>query len=223
MDTVNPIVLSLGLAFITSLILLFLGNLISYWIFFSKGLLSIFLRVLVNLPLVLPPTVMGFYFLTVFSPRSPLGRAFEAIGFPMVFSFQGLVLASVLFGLPFMINPILSSLESIPTSFIEIGKVARRPNGFIFRRLLIPHLGEGILAGFMMSFAHTLGEFGLILMIGGNIPGQTRVASIEIYNRVISMDYSEAHYISAVMVLISAVILGAVFVWFKRNRTRVVW
>ncbi len=223
MKEVDPIVLSLTLAFSTSIILFFLGNIIAYWIYFSKGLLSIFLRILANLPLVLPPTVMGFYFLLLFSPNSVVGGILGEIGLTMVFSFQGLILASVIFGIPFMVNPLISSMESMPSSFVELGMVARRSRPFIFRKLLFPHLSEGLVAGFMMSFAHTLGEFGLILMIGGNIPGQTRVASIEIYNRVLAMDYSQANQLSLIMVLISIFTLGIVFYWFKSKRPKVVW
>ncbi len=218
-----PIFLSLGLALISSMTLVFVGNLFAFWIFFSKGVRGLLIRVLVNLPLVLPPTVMGFYFLVAFSPNTWVGHVFGELGFPLVFSFQGLVLASVIFGLPFMVNPLISSIESLPEAFTELGVVMNRKPVFIYRKMLLPHAERGLIAGAMMTFAHTLGEFGLILMIGGNIPGRTRVAAIEIYNKVIAMDYAHAHLLSGVMLGISVLTLGLIFFWFKKNRSETLW
>jgi molybdate transport system permease protein len=219
----TPILLSLALAISTSGILLLVGNIFSYWIIFQRGLAGVFLRILVNLPLVLPPTVLGFYFLLLFSPRTFPGSWLQILGVPLTFSFTGLVIASVIFSLPFMVNPIVSSLESLPPAFMEIGKVYGRKRNYIYRKMLLPHVKDSLVAGSMMSFAHTLGEFGLVLMIGGNIQGRTRVASVEIYNRVIALDYQHAHWLSLAMVLISSFILAMVFVWNRKNRNAGPW
>ncbi len=220
---IESILLSLTLAGITSISLVFVGILLVYIIEFAKPLTRLIIKVFVNIPLVLPPTVLGFYFLILYSPKSWVGSFFEDIGLGLSFSFGGLVIASIVFSLPFMVNPLISAIESLPDSIREVGRSFNRPNKYVFLRMQLPLARHGLISGALMAFAHTLGEFGLVLMIGGNIPGKTRVASVEIYNRVISMDYAGAHYISLSMIILSILILGTVFFFQQQRRQLQPW
>jgi molybdate transport system permease protein len=204
--------LSLVLATSTALILLFLGVPLAYWISFSR-LRGLFLvEALIALPLVLPPTVLGYYVLTLISPRSPLGRGYEALtGGRLAFSFEGLLLGSVLYSLPFAVQPFVAAFTSVDRTLIEASwclGVSRRSTFF---RLIAPLSWSGLVTGLVLSFAHTLGEFGLVLMIGANRPGVTRTVSIAIYDEVQALDYAAAGETALLLLGVSFLVLTVVY------------
>lgn len=204
--------LSLSLAFWTVLVLLpvavFLGRFLAYHRFRGKGAVE----ALVILPLVLPPTVLGFYLLVAFGAASPVGRAWEALfGGPLVFSFEGLVAASVLFNLPFAIQPAQRGFEAVPVEVREAAACCGMSPMQALRRVELPLAWPGVLTGMVLTFAHTLGEFGIVLMVGGSIPGETRTIAISIYDRVQAFDMAGAAQMSGVLLAIS---LGTVALTF---------
>lgn len=208
----QPIILSLQLAIVTTLLLFFISLPIVYWLQFTKSKFKPVIESLISLPLVLPPTVIGFYLLVVFSPQNTIGAAIENIfGLSFLFSFQGLVLASILYSLPFMVQPIYSGLQNIPGSMQEASYVLGKSKAHTFRRILLPMIKPSILTGLVLSFAHTIGEFGVVLMIGGNIPGKTRVASIAIYDEVEAMNYGAANHYALFLIVFSFLILLAIY------------
>ncbi|MEM6724595.1 MAG: molybdate ABC transporter permease subunit, partial [Bacteroidota bacterium] len=163
---------------------------------------------LISMPLVLPPTVLGFYLLLVFSPESTLGHFFqEYLGLQLVFSFPGLVLGSFIYSLPFMVQPLQSGFQQVPQQLIETAAVFGKYKLATLWRVILPNMKPAIITGIVLSFAHTIGEFGVILMIGGNIPGVTRVASIAIYDEVESLQYAAAHQYAGTLFLLTFVIL----------------
>lgn len=204
--------LTFRLASTATLILIILGIPVAYGLASAKSWHKPALEALVSMPLVLPPTVLGFYLLIAFSPDKGLGRwLLEQFDLRLVFSFTGLVLGSVLYSLPFMVQPIQAGLENLPPHLAEaswsLGK-SRRSTLF---RVLLPNIKPALLTGMVLSFAHTVGEFGVILMIGGNIPGETRVASIAIYDEVEGLNYAAAHQYALVLVVFTFLILLGVF------------
>jgi molybdate transport system permease protein len=204
--------LSMKLASTTSIILLIIALPLSYWMAFSKWRGTFFVEAIVALPLVLPPTVLGFYVLIVLGPRSPLGRWYESIfGHGLVFTFQGLVVASVLYSLPFAVQPIAAAFGSVDRKLIEASWMLGVSNIATFFRVIVPQSWAGILTGIVLCFAHTLGEFGVVLMVGGNIPGVTRTLAIDIYDQVLALDYSSAAMTSAVLLAMSFAILCTVY------------
>src|SRR6058998_3143399 len=215
---------TLKLASATSVILILIALPLSYWIAFSKWRWKFLIEAVVALPLVLPPTVLGFYVLMALGPQSPLGRL------KLPFTFAGLVLASVLYSLPFAVQPIAAAFGSVDRKYIEASWMLGVSNMETFFRVIIPQSWAGVMTGIVLSFAHTLGEFGVVLMVGGNIPGVTRTLSIDIYDQVQSLNYSSAATTSATLLLISFVILSIVYglnrkVWFfaadRRHREAV--
>ncbi|MEY3050427.1 MAG: hypothetical protein RLY31_212 [Bacteroidota bacterium] len=209
----HPLYLTLKLAFITTLILLVGSVPLAYWLSYSRTRWRPVLESLVGMPLVLPPTVLGFYLLIAMSPSSPAGRwLIELAGFRLAFSFGGLVLGSVLYSLPFMVFPLQSGFSQLPPSLAEAAYVLGKSRTTTLFRVLLPNMKPSILAGIMLSFAHTVGEFGVVLMIGGNIPGHTRVASIAIYDAVEGMHYRQAHLYSLVLVGIAFATLLLVYI-----------
>ncbi|MFT4665170.1 MAG: molybdate transport system permease protein [Polaribacter sp.] len=196
----NPIILSLQLAGITTLFLLFLSIPLSYWLAHTKSKLKPIIETLVSMPLVLPPTVLGFYLLIAFSPSNAFGAWLDQyIGLRLVFSFEGLVLASILYSLPFMVHPIQAGFSNLSPSLREAAYVLGKSKIETLRKVLLPNIRTSLLTGIVLSFAHTIGEFGLVLMIGGNIPGQTRVSSIAIYDEVESLNYAAANNYSLIL------------------------
>lgn len=192
--------LSIELALWTVAILLPLGILIGRWLAFTQFRGKAFVEASLALPLVLPPTVLGFYFLILFSSQSGIGQSIHALtGGSLVFSFQGLVVASVLFNLPFAVQPVQRAFEAIPRFLREAAWCSGMSRGQTFRRIELPLAWPGILTGVALTFAHTLGEFGVVLMVGGNIPGETRTISISIYDRVQAFDYAGAGVMAAVL------------------------
>jgi molybdate transport system permease protein len=196
------------LAAATSLCLFLIGVPIAYWLAFTKSRLRLIVEPVVALPLVLPPTVLGFCVLLALGPRSPFGRALEGItGHAFVFTFEGLLVASILYSLPFAVQPFATAFASVDVRLREAAFCLGASRAGTFFKVVLPLSRRGVMAGLILSFAHTLGEFGVVLMVGGNIPGVTRTASIAIYDSVQALDYAAAFRTSAVLVLISLGIL----------------
>ncbi|MEO6524642.1 MAG: molybdate ABC transporter permease subunit [Mucilaginibacter sp.] len=216
----GPIWLTLRLAGITTAILLVFGLPLAYWLSRGRGLVKIVIEAIITMPLVLPPSVLGFYLLLAFSPQRGLGRWLsDQFDVQFVFSFPGLVLASVIYSMPFMIGPIKSALQGLPLSLSQASYTLGKSKMETFRKVLLPNIRASLLTAIVLTFAHTLGEFGVVLMIGGNIPGSTRVASIAIYDAVESMDYTSANNYSLVLFAFTFVIVMAVFI-FNRHKAK---
>ncbi len=204
----EPIWLTLKLALVSTLVLLIVGIPFAWWLAQRRGWLIDTLNTLVALPLVLPPTVIGFYLLLVMSPESPLGRWLDTqFGLILPFSFTGLVIGSVIYSLPFVIQPIRNAFVAIGHEPLETAATLRARPLDAFISVALPLAKPGILTGAVLGFAHTLGEFGVVLLIGGNIPGETRVVSIAIYDQVETLEWANAHWLSATMLLISFALL----------------
>ncbi len=205
---VAPLILTFKLASITTIILILVGVPLAHWIVFTSSKLKYLIEPLVSLPLVLPPTVLGFYILLLFSPRSFLGNFLETVlHVRVVFSFLGLLIGSILFSLPFMVNPIKAGFQSFPQSLIEASYSLGKTRKETLLKVILPNIKPALWTGIVMAFAHTIGEFGVVLMIGGNIPGETRVASIAIFNEVEALNYSTANLYSGILFLSSFFIL----------------
>ena len=208
----TPLTLTFRLAAATTLVLLVISLPIAYWLAYSRSRAKPVVETLVSMPLVLPPTVLGFYLLIAFSPSSALGSWIDKyLGFQLVFSFEGLVLASVIYSLPFMVHPIQAGLANLPSSLKDAAYVLGKSRLTTLTRVLLPNIKPAILTGLVLSFAHTIGEFGVVLMIGGNIPGKTRVASIAIYDQVEALQYGAANFYSMILFAVTFVILLAVY------------
>ena len=205
----SAIGLSVRLAAATTGILLVLGLPLAGWLALSQRRGRWVVDAVVALPLVLPPTVLGFYVLVALGPRSPIGRAYEAIvGSPIVFSFQGLLVASVLYSLPFAVQPFAAAFAAVDRSLIETAWCLGASRVRTFARIVIPLARPGIVAGVVLSFAHTVGEFGVVLMVGGNLPGSTRTVSISIYDDVQAFDYARAGRTAALLLAFSFIVLA---------------
>ncbi len=213
------VALSVKLAFIVCAILLVLGMPVAYWLATSRWRWKFFVEAVVALPLVLPPTVLGFYVLVALGPRSPLGRAYESwFGHGLAFTFEGLVLASVLYSMPFAVQPMAGAFAQVDRRLLDASAIlgASRPQTFF--RVVLPLSVSGVITAAVLSFAHTLGEFGVVLMVGGNIPGLTRTVSIQIYDDVQALSYSSANQTALALLLFSFVVLSAVYAMNRRPR-----
>jgi len=214
----SAIGLSVRLAAATTSILLVLGLPLAGWLALSQRRGRWVVDALVALPLVLPPTVLGFYVLVALGPRSPIGRAYEAIvGSPIVFTFQGLLVASVLYSLPFAVQPFAAAFAAVDRNLIETAWCLGASRVRTFVRIVIPLARPGIIAGMVLSFAHTVGEFGVVLMIGGNLPGSTRTVSISIYDDVQAFDYARAGRTAALLLVFSFVVLAMTYRLQRRS------
>lgn len=212
MNFAAPLLLSLKLSSITTLLLLILGVPFAYWLVFSRFRWKFLVESVVALPLVLPPTVLGFYLLIAIGANSFIGQWYESIfNKPLAFSFQGLVLGSFLYSMPFAVQPIQTAFASVDKKLLEASWSLGRSNLYTFFHVILSLSRHGIITGCVLSFAHTLGEFGVILMIGGNIPGVTRVASVAIYDEVQALNYGSANMYAAILLAFSFVILAAVY------------
>ena len=208
----SPILLTFRLAFVTTFILWFLAIPLAYWLSFSKKRIKPVVETLVSMPLVLPPTVLGFYLLIAFSPSYAFGAWLEAwFNFRLVFSFEGLVVASVIYSLPFMVQPIQAGFSNLSPSLSQASYVLGKSKWTTLFKVLLPNIKPSLLSGTVLAFAHTIGEFGVVLMIGGNIPNQTRVASIAIYDEVEALNYYQANVYSAFLFVITFLILLTVY------------
>jgi len=216
----EPIWLSLKLAFLTTILLLFIGIPVAYWLSRKQNGLKIVIEALITMPLVLPPSVLGFYLLLAFSPNNALGKWLnQHFDLQLVFSFKGLVFASILYSLPFMISPIKTAFSHLPRSIAEASYTMGKSHMRTFFSVLLPNVKSSVFTAAVLTFAHTLGEFGVVLMIGGNIPGETKVASIAIYDSVETMDYSSANNYALILFSITFVIVVGVFI-FNRSAVK---
>src|SRR5580692_6849091 len=212
----NPIWLTLKLAVITTLLLLVIGLPVAWFLSRGRSIFKIILEAIITMPLVLPPSVLGFYLLMAFSPQHGVGKwLHETFNLQFVFSFQGLILASVIYSMPFMIGPIKSALQQLPLSLSQASYTLGKTERQTFINVLLPNIRASVLTAVILTFAHTLGEFGVVLMIGGNIPGITRVASIAVYDSVENQDYSAANAYSLILFSITFVMVISVFVFNK--------
>lgn len=212
----TPIWLTLKLAAITTVILLIVGLPLAYWLSKGRSIAKIILEAIITMPLVLPPSVLGFYLLMAFSPKHGIGEwLHHTFDIQLVFSFKGLVLASVIYSMPFMIGPIKSALQQLPLSLSQASYTLGKSERETFIKVLLPNIRASVLTAVILTFAHTLGEFGVVLMIGGNIPGMTRVASIAVYDSVENMDYSSANAYSLILFCITFIMVISVFVFNK--------
>jgi molybdate transport system permease protein len=207
-----PLWLSAKLAFTTTLILIVLGAPLSWWLSQSRSRWQPLVQTIVAMPIVLPPTVLGFYLLIVLGPNGAIGGWWVTLtGDSLTFSFSGLVIASCIYSLPFAIQPMQSAFESLSRKTLEAGWTLGASRLDAFFSLVVPLSLRGFLGAAVLSFAHTLGEFGVVLMVGGNIPGETRVVSIAIYDQVETLDYASAHQLSFVLIAFAFVTLFGVF------------
>lgn len=224
MKTINlsPLYLSLYLASITTLLLTLISIPFSWWLSQTKKtILKKITETLIALPLVLPPTILGFYLLLLFNPQSKIGYLwFKIFGSNIAFSMPGLVIGSIIYSLPFAIQPTQIAFEKINKKLIEQAYILQCSKIEIFFKIIIPLSKNGILTGAILSFAHTLGEFGVVLMIGGNIPGKTQVVSIAIYETVESLDYTSTHILSLIVLILSFTILLILFSINKKNNDK---
>jgi molybdate transport system permease protein len=219
----EALLLSLRLALCVSVILFVLGMPLAYWLAYSRRRWKFLIEALVALPLVLPPTVLGFYMLLAMGPRGPLGKFwYAAFGHGLAFTFAGLVIASVLYSLPFAVQPLVASFETVDRKLLDASAILGASRMLTFRSVILPLSIPGIITALVLSFAHTLGEFGVVLMVGGNLPGVTRTVSIDIYDHVQSLDYAGASQTALFLLLISFAVLSAVY-GINRRASRRAW
>src|SRR5882757_3262527 len=212
----TPIYLTLKLAGITTLLLLIIGLPVAWWLSRGRSFFKIALEAIITMPLVLPPSVLGFYLLLAFSPQHGIGKwLLQTFDIQFVFSFKGLVLASVIYSMPFMIGPIKSALQQLPISLSQASYSLGKTKWQTFIKVLLPNIKPSLLTAIVLTFAHTLGEFGVVLMIGGNISNVTRVASIAVYDSVERMDYAAANNYSLILFAITFVMVISVFIFNK--------
>jgi len=211
--------ISLKLATFTTFLLIFISLLICPLLAFKEFKGKSFIVGLITIPLVIPPTVLGFYLILFFSPESLVGKIIkELIGKSPLFTFEGILIASVIYSLPLAILPTLSAMEKVRKEFIETAHIFGYSPFETYFKVIIPLSLNGIISSAIMVFAHTLGEFGVILMVGGNIPGETQTLSIFIYDSVQALDYKSAHKASFILILAALVIIGVLFLFTKRSR-----
>ncbi|MFK5938179.1 MAG: molybdate ABC transporter permease subunit [Sulfurimonas sp.] len=216
----EPFILSFKLASLTAFILFVISLPLAWYLSQTSSKVKPFIESLTALPIVLPPSVLGFYILWALSANSPVGNFFqEYFGVQLVFSFTGLVVASCFYSLPFMVQPLQNGFESINKSMLEASYIAGKSKLQTIFQVALPNMKPALITAIIITFAHTVGEFGVVLMVGGSIPGETKVASVAIYEMVEIMDYSAAHVYSAIMVGISFVVLLSVYIFnAKQNR-----
>ncbi len=213
------IVLTLKLATLVTLLLLLLGTPLAWWLARTRSVWRGPVSALVAMPLVLPPTVLGFYLLLALGPNGPLGQLTQALGFGLLpFSFSGLVLASLLYSLPFVVQPIQNAMEAMGERPLEVAATLGAGPLDRFFTVVLPQAKPGLLTAAVLGFAHTVGEFGVVLMIGGNIPAETRVISVQIYDHVEALNYTQAHALSLLMLVFSFVVLLLMYSLNRNSR-----
>jgi molybdate transport system permease protein len=219
----EALLLSVKLAIWVSAILFVIGLPLAYWLAYSRWRWKFLVESVVALPLVLPPTVLGFYVLVAMGSRGPLGKLWQAVfGHGLAFTFTGLVLASVLYSLPFAVQPLVTSFESVDRRLLDASAVLGASVFRAFGKVILPMSVPGVITALVLSFAHTLGEFGVVLMVGGNLAGATRTISIDIYDHVQSLEYSEANRMALILLGFSFVVLTVVY-GVNRRMGRRVW
>jgi len=211
------LVTTLELSAVTTLVLLLLGTPLAWWLARTSSRLAVAVEAVVALPLVLPPTVLGFYMLVALGPRGPIGGTLESLGLPhLAFTFTGLVIASTIYSLPFMVQPLKDAFAAVGARMTEVAATLRAGPWDRFFTVVVPLARRGFLTAITLTFAHTVGEFGVVLMVGGNIPGETRVLSIAIYDHAESMDYASAHLLSGGLLAASFLLLLTVYLVNRR-------
>jgi molybdate transport system permease protein len=219
----EALLLSVRLALTVTAILFAIGLPLAYWLAYSRWRGKFLIESIVALPLVLPPTVLGFYLLIAMGPRGPLGHLWQSVfGHGLAFTFTGLVFASVLYSLPFTVQPLVASFESVDRTLLNASAVLGAGVLRTFRRVILPMSVPGVLTALVLSFAHTIGEFGVVLMVGGNLPGATRTVSIDIYDHVQSLDYAGANRMALILLAFSFVVLSIVY-GVNRRVARRIW
>ncbi|MCB4744663.1 MAG: molybdate ABC transporter permease subunit [Sulfurovum sp.] len=219
MIDMTPFVLSFKLAFLTTLILFMVALPFAWWLSRTHARYKPLLEALTALPIVLPPSVLGFYLLVIFSPNSPVGSFIESLlGEKLVFTFTGLVVASCFYSLPFMVQPLQNGFESLNQHMIEASYLAGKSHWKTLRYVALPNIKPSLITALIITFAHTVGEFGVVLMVGGSIPGETKVASVAIYELVEIMAYDTAHIYAAILLGLSFLVLLGVYVYNHRRR-----
>ncbi|MBL4872799.1 MAG: molybdate ABC transporter permease subunit [Rhodobacteraceae bacterium] len=222
MVDLSPIWLTIQLAGTTTFFLLLLGTPLAWWLANTKSKFRPVIEALTALPIVLPPTVIGFYFLVLLSPNSTIGRFWVDItGETLTFSFTGLVIASMFYSLPFMVQPLQTAFQAIGRAPMEAAASLRASPINAFFTVVVPMAKRGFLTAIVLSFTHTVGEFGVVLMVGGNIPGKTKVISIAIYEHVETLRYAEAHQLAGGLMLFSFIVLLAVYTLNRRDAVHV--
>jgi molybdate transport system permease protein len=217
----GPVWLTFQVAGTTVVVLLLIGTPIAWWLAFTRSRARVPIEAVVALPLVLPPTVLGFYLLLLLAPRGPVGSLWAAAGGePLVFSFEGLVIGSVLYSLPFVVQPLQGVFAGIDRRLLEAAAALGAGRWRRFHAVVLPLSRGGLLTAATLGFAHTVGEFGVVLMLGGNVPGQTRVVSIVVYDHVEALEYADAHRLAALLLAFSFVALLTVY-GFGRRAPRV--
>lgn len=218
---IGVIVLTLKLAGLTTLILLVIGTPLAWWLARSRSWLKGPIGAMVALPIVLPPSVIGFYLLVVLGPNGPIGQLTQTLGLGLLpFTFAGLVVGSVFYSMPFVVQPIQNAFEAIGERPLEVAATLRASPLDTFFSVIVPLARPGYLTAIVMGFAHTVGEFGVVLMIGGNIPDQTRLISVQIYDHVEALEYAQAHWLAAGMVVFSLLVLIALYTLNPTGRRR---
>ena len=217
----QPFLLSFKLASLTTIILFFISVPLAWWLSQTKSKAKPFFEALTALPIVLPPSVLGFYILVSLSHNSPIGAFFEDVfGITLVFNFTGLVVASCFYSLPFMVQPLQGGFESLNKNMLEASFIAGKSKFQTVVKVALPNIKPALLTAIIITFAHTVGEFGVVLMVGGSIPQETKVASVAIYEMVEIMDYKSAHIYSAIMVIISFFVLLGVYTFNGRQNKK---
>jgi molybdate transport system permease protein len=217
--TLVPFFVSLKLASLTSIILFFVAFPVAWYLAFTKNRFKPMFEAISALPIVLPPTVLGFYILIFLSQKSFLGQTFKNLfDVSLVFNFYGLLIASVLYSFPFMVQPIQSALESMPKTYLEASYTLGKSKLYTIYKVILPNIKYAVISACVITFSHTMGEFGVVLMVGGSIPGETKVASIAIYEYVETMNYNAAYIYSAILVTFS--FLALFIIYFLKSRTK---
>ena len=218
----NAVLITLKLALTTCFFLALIGTPLAYYLAFKSKKVKPFLESIVTLPLVLPPTVIGFYLIVFFSPDTALGKFFILLtGEQLIFSFYGLVLASIIYSLPFWVQPLQASLEKIGKDTLKTSESLGASKFDTFINVIIPLSKKGFLTSFIISFAHTMGEFGIVLMVGGGIHGKTKVIAISIYDHVEQLSFGKAHFLAGGMLILSFIILLTLFYSNRRSIVRI--
>ena len=216
--------LTVRLAVVVSALLIAIGIPIAYWLTYSRWRWKFLVEAVIALPIVLPPTVLGFYVLMALGSRSPLGRWWESLtGHTLAFTFEGLMIGSVLYSLPFAVQPFAASFAAVDSKLLRASASLGQSPMRTFRRVVLPLSKAGLVTGFALSFAHTLGEFGVVLMVGGNIPGVTRTISIDIYDQVQAGNYAAANHTALVLLVVSFAVLSLVYGLNRRSLTVGPW
>ena len=217
----SAIKLTLELASLTTILLLIIGTPIAWWLARTRSRLKGLVGAVVALPLVLPPTVLGFYMLVVMGPQGPIGHLTQALGLGLLpFTFPGLLVASVIYTMPFVVQPVQNAFEAIGDRPMEAAATLRASPWDTFFTVVVPLARPGFLTAAVLGFAHTVGEFGIVLMIGGTIPGKTRVVSVQIYDHVEAMEYTEAHWLAGGMVVFAFLVLFALYTFNNASKQK---